>query len=117
MKSPDGMGGQHQMFLQSVSLAGQGQPAGSPVAWMLPMVAVFAIFYLLLILPSQRRQKKTAEMHRGLKSGDKVVTNGGIYGVVVGVDGDTIQLRVADQVKLKVARSAVAGLQQESKEG
>jgi preprotein translocase subunit YajC len=105
------------MFVQSVTLVGQGQATGSPVAWLLPMVLVFIIFYLLLILPAQRRQKKVAEMHRSLKAGDKVVTNGGIYGVVVGVDSDTIQLRVADQVKLKVARTAIAGLQPESKEG
>lgn len=84
---------------------------------LLPLVLVLVIFYLLLILPSQRRQKKIAQMHRSLKSGDKIVTNGGIYGVIVGVDNDTVQVRVAEQVKLRMARSAIAGLQQESKEG
>jgi preprotein translocase subunit YajC len=74
------------------------------------------IFYVLLILPAQRRQKKTAEMLGALKAGDKVVTNGGIYGTIVGLEGDAVQLRIADQVKIKVARSAIAALQPEVKE-
>lgn len=81
------------------------------------MVIVMAIFYFLLILPQQRRQKQSREMLSGLKAGDKVITNGGIYGTIVGVEGDAVQLRVADQVKIKVARSAIAGVQPESKEG
>ncbi|MDE3135843.1 MAG: preprotein translocase subunit YajC [Acidobacteriota bacterium] len=106
------MGGQERMLLQSELLVGQGQPSGGLVA-LLPLVLVLVIFYLLLILPAQRRQKKTAQMQLALKSGDKIVTNGGIYGVVAGVEGDTIQLRVADQVKLRVARNAIAGFQPE----
>jgi preprotein translocase subunit YajC len=74
------------------------------------------IFYVLLILPAQRRQKKTQEMINALKNGDKVVTSGGIFGTIVGIEGDSIQLRIADQVKVKVLRSAVTGLQPESKE-
>lgn len=74
------------------------------------------IFYFLMILPQQRRQKKVAEMLRNLKTGDKVVTNGGIYGTIVGLEDDAVQLRVADQVKIKVARSAIAAIQAESKE-
>lgn len=72
------------------------------------------IFYFLLILPAQRRQKKTAQMLTALKNGDKVITSGGLYGTIVGLEGDAVQLRVAEQVKLKVARSAIAGLQPET---
>jgi preprotein translocase subunit YajC len=75
-----------------------------------------AIFYFLMILPAQRRQKKAAEMLKNLKNGDKVVTNGGIYGTIVGLEDDAIQLRIAEQVKIKVSRGAIAGLQAESKE-
>jgi preprotein translocase subunit YajC len=107
------MGGQERMLLQSELLVGQGQTSGGLVA-LLPLVLVLVIFYLLLILPAQRRQKKIAQMQQSLKSGDKIVTNGGIYGVVAGLEGDTIQLRVADQVKLRVARNAVAGFQPEA---
>jgi preprotein translocase subunit YajC len=55
-------------------------------------------------------------MLKNLKNGDKVVTNGGIYGTIVGLEEDSIQLRIAEQVKIKIARSAIAGLQAESKE-
>jgi preprotein translocase subunit YajC len=68
----------------------------------------------LLILPAQRRQKKTQEMINALKNGDKVITNGGILGTIVGLEGDTVQLRIADQVKVKILRSAVTGLQPDS---
>ena len=82
----------------------------------LPLVIIMVIFYVLLILPAQRRQKKTQEMISALKNGDKVVTNGGLFGTIVGIEGDAVQLRIADQVKVKVLRSAIAGLQAESKE-
>jgi len=83
----------------------------------LPLVVIMVIFYLLLILPAQRRQKKTQAMINALKSGDKVVTSGGLYGVIVGVEDDAVQLRIAEQVKVKVARSAISGVQSETKEG
>ena len=97
-----------------VSLLAQQQPAG----WvqLIPLGLILVIFYFLLILPAQRRQKKTNEMLAALKNGDKVVTNGGIYGTIVGLEGEAVQLRIADQVRIKVARSAIAGLQPESKE-
>jgi preprotein translocase subunit YajC len=69
------------------------------------------IFYFLMILPAQRRQKKVAEMLKSLKNGDKVITNGGIYGTIVGLEDGSVQLRIADQVKIKVMRSAIAGPQ------
>ena len=105
------------MFPHGEMLIGQAQAGGGLVA-LLPLVLVLVIFYLLLILPAQRRQKKIASMHRALKTGDKIITNGGLYGVVAGVEDDTIQLRIADQVKVRLARNAVAGLQPEgTKEG
>jgi len=92
-------------------------PAGNGLIAFLPLAIIMVIFYVLLILPAQRRQKKTQTMLSTLKTGDKVVTSGGLYGTIVALDGDAIQLRIADQVKVKVARSAVTGLQAESKEG
>jgi preprotein translocase subunit YajC len=71
------------------------------------------IFYFLMIMPAQRRQKKVAEMLRNLRTGDKVITNGGIYGTIAGMDDDSVQLRIAEQVKIKVSRAAIAGLQAE----
>ena len=88
-------------------------PAGNGLIAFLPLAIIMVIFYVLLILPAQRRQKKTQTMLSALKTGDKVVTTGGLYGTIVALDGDAVQLRVADQVKVKVARSAVAGIQAE----
>jgi len=102
-------------FPNDLSLLAQGQGPSGLMAF-LPLLAIMVIFYVLLILPAQRRQKKTAEMLSTLKTGDKVITNGGIYGTIVGLEGDAVQLRIADQVKIKVARSAIAGLQPEAKE-
>jgi len=96
-----------------LSLMAQG--AGGLMAFA-PLVVIMVIFYVLLILPAQRRQKKTQEMLSALKNGDKVVTSGGLFGTIVGIEGDSVQLRIADQVKVKILRSAVSALQPESKE-
>ena len=87
-------------------------PGGTAMLW-LPMVLIVVIFYFLMILPAQRRQKKVNQMLSALKNGDKVITNSGIFGTIVGVEDDAIQLRIADQVKIKISRSAIAGLQAE----
>lgn len=86
----------------------------SSVGLFLPLILIMVIFYFLMILPAQRRQKKTAQMLKNLKTGDKVITNGGIFGTIVGLDDEAVQLRIADQVKIRVSRSAVAGLQAET---
>jgi preprotein translocase subunit YajC len=82
---------------------------------LLPMIVVFAIFYFLVIRPQQRRQRKVQQdreaMLGALKTGDKVVTSGGIYGTIVAVRDDTVTLRIAEKVNIEVLRSAVAGLQ------
>jgi preprotein translocase subunit YajC len=98
----------------AVWLQAGGQTGG--IALFLPLVLIMVIFYFLMILPQQRRQKKVNEMLRNLKNGDKVITNGGIYGTIVGIEDDAVQLRIADQVKIKIARSAISQLQIESKE-
>jgi preprotein translocase subunit YajC len=92
------------------------QQSASGLVAILPFILILVILYVLMILPAQRRQKKLRTMIAALKNGDKVVTNGGIYGTVVGLDNESIQLRIAEQVKIRVARSAIAGLQPESKE-
>ena len=83
---------------------GLGAALGSPL---IMMVIVMGIFYVMLILPQQRQRKKTQEMLGALKTGDKVITNGGIYGTINGLDGETVILKVADQVKIRIARSAI----------
>ena len=73
---------------------------------------IFAIFYFVLIAPARRKQKKHAELVGSLKPGDKVVTNGGIHGTVVGVSESILQIRIADQVKIEVAKHAIADVRQ-----
>jgi preprotein translocase subunit YajC len=98
-----------------VALA-QSQPSG--IGMFLPLILIMGIFYFLMIMPAQRRQKKVNEMLKNLKNGDKVITNGGIYGTIVGLEDDAVQLRIAEQVKIKISRSAIAGFQAEPpKEG
>ena len=87
----------------------QADVGGSPLFSLLPLIAIFLVFYFLLFLPNQRRQKKQQEMLSNLKNGDRVVTSGGIHGTIVGLRDDYIVLRVPpEQVKLELLRSAVA---------
>lgn len=79
-----------------------------------PWVLMFGIFYVLLILPQQKRQKALRQMIENLKKGDKVITTGGLYGEVAGTDGGdggSLLLKIADNVKVKIAKSAIAGLE------
>ena len=75
------------------------------------ILAVFAIFYFLLIMPVQRRQKRVQKMHRELQTGDRVVTSGGLRGTIVSIKDDVLQIRVGpDNVKLEFVRSAIAAV-------
>ena len=93
------------MFLQ------QQAQAPSGIISFLPLVFILGIFYLIVFLPARRRQKKLQEMIDSLKAGDKVVTSGGIYGTIVGIKDDRIQLRIAENVKIELSRNAVTALQ------
>jgi preprotein translocase subunit YajC len=77
---------------------------------LIPLGLMFAIMYFMVIMPQQRQRKKMQAMLAELKSGDKIVTNGGIYGTVNGIDGDSIILKISSepQVKIRIARAAIA---------
>jgi preprotein translocase subunit YajC len=78
--------------------------------FLIPLGLMFAIMYFMVIMPQQRQRKKVQAMLAELKAGDKVVTNGGIYGTVNGIDGDTVILKISSepQVKIRIARAAIA---------
>lgn len=76
-----------------------------------PILAIALVFYFLVIAPANRQRKKTEQMLSSLKKGDRVVTNGGIYGTIQGVEADVVYLKIAENVKVKVARSSVASIQ------
>jgi preprotein translocase subunit YajC len=89
----------------------QQAPASNPLVGFLPLVLIAAIFYFLVFMPMQRQKKQQAQMLSGLQSGNEVLTTGGIVGTIVSVADDTIVVRVKpDNVKLQIARSAVASL-------
>jgi preprotein translocase subunit YajC len=89
----------------------QQTPAANPVMSFVPIIFIVAIFYFLVFMPMQRQKKQQAQMLSGLQTGSEVLTTGGIVGTIISIAGDTLILRVKpDNVKLQVARSAVASL-------
>src|SRR5688572_9292342 len=88
----------------------QAGGTGAFIIQILPIAAIFLVFYFIVIAPANKQRKKTQEMLSSLKKGDRVVTQGGIYGTVQGVEPDVVYLKIADNVKVKVARSAITGL-------
>jgi preprotein translocase subunit YajC len=95
------------MVLESVLLWQGGGVAGLG-GFLIPLMLMFGIMYFLVIMPQQRQRKKVQEMLSAIKNGDKVVTTSGIYGTINGMDGDTIILKIADNVKIRIARTAIA---------
>jgi len=76
-----------------------------------PLIFIFAIFYFLLIMPQQRRQKKWQQMLNELKTGDKVVTSGGLRGTIIALKDDSVHLRVPpDNLRLEVSRGSIASV-------
>jgi preprotein translocase subunit YajC len=92
-------------------LAGQagGTPAVKPnmLGALLPFVLVFVIFYLLIIMPQRKKQKKHMDLVENLKPGDRIVTTAGIFGTVMAVQKDRIELKIAANVKVDITKSAV----------
>lgn len=93
------------------------QPAagqGGASQWMsfLPLILLFAVFYFLLIRPQQKRAKQQKTFIDNLKKGDKIITSSGLYGTITGITDDAITIEIAEKVRVKVAKNAVAALQQ-----
>jgi preprotein translocase subunit YajC len=96
----------------------QATPGGSPFLGFLPIILIFAIFYFLLFLPMQRQRRNQQKMLQNLKTGDVVVTSGGLVGTITAIDSDTLVVRVKpDNIKLQVVRSAVSSLLPEESKG
>ena len=86
---------------------------GAPSAWvqLMPFVLVLGIFYFVILLPMKKKQQKVQAFLAALKVGDRVVTSGGIYGTITRVGDDSVQVQVADKVRLEISRNAVVGFQ------
>jgi len=91
-----------------ISMSGSG-----PAAWgqIIPLGLIFVIFYFLILLPMKRRQKKIQQFQEALKVGDKIVTTSGIYGQITRITDKSVQVQIADKVRIEVAKAAIGGYQ------
>jgi preprotein translocase subunit YajC len=94
-----------------IAMAASPAQGVSPLVQFIPFVLVLAIFYFLILAPMKKRQKRVEEFQSALKAGDKVVTTGGLYGTVARIEEQSVHLQVAPNVRVEVARSAIAGYQ------
>jgi len=85
--------------------------AGSTLNMLIPFILIFVIFYILIIRPQNKERRKHQELLDNLKSGDRVVTAGGIFGTIHSVTDESVQLKIGEKMKITVLRSAVRGLQ------
>lgn len=85
------------------------QKGGNPLLTFLPFILIFVIFYVLLVLPQQRKQKEHQKMISQLNKGDRVITSSGIYGTVAGVKDHVVSLVIADGVKVDIQKSHISG--------
>jgi len=83
------------------------RPGGGFLTALFPFILVFVIFYVLIIMPQRKKQKRHQQMVEQLKPGDKIITSGGIYGTVMGVQKDKIELKVSANVKIDITKSSV----------
>ncbi len=97
----------------------QAQPESSPFGMLVPMAAIFMIFYFLLIRPQQKKQRALETMLKAIEKGDSVVTAGGLHGKVTGVTDDVLTLDIGgvkgERVKVKIARSRIESVEKAKK--
>ena len=96
--------------MNAIALLQSTGGGAAAIVQFLPIIAIGLVFYFLVIAPANKQRRKTQEMISSLKKGDRVVTTGGIYGTVQGVEPEVVYLKIADNVKVKLARSAVSGV-------
>ena len=88
----------------------QAGGSGAFIVQILPIAAIFLVFYFIVIAPANKQRRKTQEMLSALKKGDRVLTTGGIYGTIQGVEAEVVYLKIAENVKVKLARSSISGI-------
>jgi len=104
-------------ILYAMGSAGGGtsqQGQANPFGFLIMMALIFGIFYFLTIRPQQKKQKERQGMISRVEKGDKVITSGGIYGLVVGTKEKTLVIKVADNVKIEFARSAISRVEKKA---
>ena len=94
------------LYAQAAPAATASAP--NPLSGFIPLILIFVIFYFLLILPQQKRDKEHKKLLNNLKRNDNVLTSSGIYGTVVNVQPDIVELKIDENTKIKITKSAVA---------
>ena len=94
-----------------LAMATPADSGASPWVQLLPFALVLAIFYFIILLPMQRKQKKLQQFLEALKVGDRVVTTSGIYGQITRISDKSVQLQIADKVRIEISKAAVGGYQ------
>jgi len=89
-------------------VATSGQASGGGIASFVPLIIIFFIFYFIMILPQQKKMKEHEKMLNELKKGDNVLLSSGIYGTIHNIKGNIIELKIAENVKINILKSAVS---------
>jgi len=99
------------MLSSGVLSAADGGPGQSnPISGFFPLIIIFVIFYFFLIRPQQKKAKEHQVMINALKKDDKIITSGGLYGTVTSVKGEVIEVKIAENVKVMVAKTAISAV-------
>ena len=89
---------------------GAGGEGGGSFGAFLPLILMFAIFYFLLIRPQQKKAKQHKQLLSSLKKGDRIVSSGGLHGVITGITDDVVTVEVAPKVRVKISRGSISGV-------
>ena len=109
-------------FIDIAQAMGPAQPGGGQggtgglIGSLVPLILIFVVFYFLLIRPQQKRAKEHKSMIENLKKGDKIITSGGIFGVIEAVGTNTVTIKIGENVKVKLGKAYVASLRAPSDE-
>jgi preprotein translocase subunit YajC len=101
------------MLPSLLAMAQPGQSSQSVWVSLIPFALMIGIFYVLVLLPMRRRQRKVQNFQSALKVGDRIITTSGIYGAITKLEDKSVQVQIADKVRIEVARAAIGGYQGE----
>jgi preprotein translocase subunit YajC len=109
--SPEDLNSINIQMIDLIAMSGFSAQGANGLLQFLPFALILGIFYFMILLPMKKRQKKVQEFQDSLKVGDKVVTTSGIYGQITRLNDKSVQVQIADKVRIEVARAAVGGYQ------
>jgi len=102
------------LIAQTQTAAPAPGPAGGGIGFFVPLIFIFVIMYFVMIRPQKKRQQDQQRLISSVKTGDRVVTNAGIHGLIANVKETTVIVKVADNVKIEMEKSAIASVMKES---